>query len=293
MKKERRIVNNRVFLLGLDELYREAMKRHERGELLACAKDTTKALSVAPADVPIEGYYTEHQQLTEYFRLMRALQNVPSSRAIEVAETSSFRRLKQVTESPIFGPPANGPYLLSMGKDALTVALEKTFPHWTVPNLTQAAYHCAAGSTDFSLVALAALARDAVVLAALRESVVLYVAAAAGCAMPQEPEYVWQVDEMVEQRAAQFVETFNELFGESVPRPGPENAEVFWLASSESDIVGRCVRLGFDDSVTPVRHYHWAIDFDEQYNEIVKEFWDTQIWTTAMYQEQQEAKWRR
>ena len=29
VKTERRVVNNRVFLLGLDELYREAMKRHE------------------------------------------------------------------------------------------------------------------------------------------------------------------------------------------------------------------------------------------------------------------------
>jgi hypothetical protein len=29
-----RVVTNRVFLLGLDEFYREAIKRHERDELL-------------------------------------------------------------------------------------------------------------------------------------------------------------------------------------------------------------------------------------------------------------------
>jgi hypothetical protein len=34
MKTERKIVNNCVFLLGLDETYRESMKQHERDELL-------------------------------------------------------------------------------------------------------------------------------------------------------------------------------------------------------------------------------------------------------------------
>jgi len=33
MNTEVRVVNNRVFLLGLDELYRKSIKRHERDEL--------------------------------------------------------------------------------------------------------------------------------------------------------------------------------------------------------------------------------------------------------------------
>src|SRR5690349_8990226 len=70
MKTERRVVNNRVFLLGLDELYREAMKRHERDELRRCARETASSLSVDPADVPIEGYYSEDERLTEYFRIV-------------------------------------------------------------------------------------------------------------------------------------------------------------------------------------------------------------------------------
>jgi hypothetical protein len=64
MRIERLVVDNRVFLLGLDELYRESMKTHERSELLICARETADALSVAPADVPIEGYYTEDEALT-------------------------------------------------------------------------------------------------------------------------------------------------------------------------------------------------------------------------------------
>src|SRR5262249_53590776 len=150
MKTDRRIVNNRVFLLGLDELYREAMKRHERDELLQCARETASSLSVAPADVPIEGYYSEDERLTEYFRLIRSLQQVPKRREPEVASLSGFQRLKQVTESPIFGPPVDGLFLLSVGEDALSVALKRTFPEWTVENLTVRANECAAESSDYS-----------------------------------------------------------------------------------------------------------------------------------------------
>ena len=38
MTTEQRIVDDRVFLLGLDKFYRDAMKRHERGELLESAR---------------------------------------------------------------------------------------------------------------------------------------------------------------------------------------------------------------------------------------------------------------
>jgi len=131
MVTERRVINNRVFLLGLDELYREAMKRHERDELLRCARETANVLSVAPADVPIEGYYTEDERLMEYFRLVRAIQKVPKDCESEVANLVGFKRLNQVTGSPIFGRPFNRPSLLSVGEDALSVALKETFPNWT------------------------------------------------------------------------------------------------------------------------------------------------------------------
>jgi hypothetical protein len=290
MKPDRRIVDNRVFLLGLDDLYRERMKRHEREELLGCARETAGALSVAAAEVPVEGYYSEDERLTEYFLLVRGLQEVSKGREPEVAGLAGFKRLQQVTASPIFGPSFNGGSLLPAGEDALSVALRKTFPAWTVENLTNAAYECAKASSDFSLVALAALSRDAVVLAALRESVVLYAVAVAGCAIRSAPEYVWEVDELIQQRAAQFVETFNALFGEDLPRPAPENAEVFWGASDEWDVIGRCVRLGFDDRDLPVRHYHWAIDRGAKNRSVVNEFWDTEIWTTARYSAEREAK---
>lgn len=49
------VVDNRVFLPGLDKLNRGAMKRHERAELLTCAGKVAAALGIRPASVPFEG----------------------------------------------------------------------------------------------------------------------------------------------------------------------------------------------------------------------------------------------
>jgi hypothetical protein len=70
-RTETRVVDDRTFLLGLDELYRSAMKKHERDELLGCARTLSTALGIAPADVPVEGYYSEDEMLSEYFRRMQ------------------------------------------------------------------------------------------------------------------------------------------------------------------------------------------------------------------------------
>jgi hypothetical protein len=285
MRIERLVVDNRVFLLGLDELYRESMKIHERDELLICARAIAVNLSVEPADVPIEGYYTEDEALTEYFRLIRALQGVSSDRSAEVADLKGFQRVRQVTSSRIFGK-GGGSGLLPGGKDALTIAMETTFPDWSIATLTQAAYEYSLSSDDYSLVALAALSRDPVVLAALRESVVLYAMCMAGCsAEPVQYEYVWAVDDVIQSRALYFVQEFNQLFNESLPLAIAENAKIFWDAADESKLVGRCVQIGFNDANQPIEHYHWAIDYDETDNLVVKDFWDSALWTTARYRQ--------
>lgn len=282
---ERRVVNNRVFLLGLDDLYRMAMKRHEKEELLQCARDTARVLGVGPADVPVEGYYSEDATLTEYFLLMRTLQDVPGVREAELRSVAGYSRLKSVAGSRIFGRSSGRQSLLPGGKDPFSVALEKTFPEWNIANLINSAYEIALASDDVSLVGLAALSRDPVVLAALRESVVLYAMIAVGASMDKsKPEYVWAVDADVYARAREFVKLFNDLFGNELPEPGPENAEIFWNACKEWTILGRCVRLGVDIR-EPVRHYHWAIDRDPEYHLVVKDFWDTELWTTSKYRE--------
>lgn len=282
MNVQRCIVDNRTFLLGLDQLYRTAMKKHERGELLGCAKRLAAALDVAPADVPIEGYYGEDEDLTRYFRLMRALQKVPHTARETVAGRAEFRRLQAVTAAPLYGRAQDVGKLLPVGRDPLSQALNNTVPNWAAARLTAVAASVARDWDDFSLVGLAARWGDAVVLAALRESVVLY-AEIMVAGLPPTHEFVWRVDPELATQAQRFIDCFNALFGESLPAAVAAQAEAFWWAAEDNEILGRCVRLGYDDRTKPIRHYHWAVRTELERGPSLHEFWDTEVWTTARY----------
>ncbi len=258
---------------------------HERDELLACARKVAAALGVKAADVPVEGYYADDPELTEYFRLLRALQNVGGARISKVAALLEFQRLTEVTGSAIYGRPVRNGKLLPVGRDALSQALIATAPEWTVAGLIAMAHAVAQETDDISLVALAALSQDPVVLAALRESVVLYAEWVVGSPPGIQPKivYVWQVDDELADRAGRFVKTFNALFDEDLPAPGPDNAARYWTAHDEDSIVGRCVRLGHDDSRVPLQYYHWGICRRADGELTVHDFWDPEIWTTERY----------
>jgi hypothetical protein len=277
---ERCIVDNRVLLLGLDQLYREAMQPHERGELLSCARTVAEILSIMPAPVPAEGYYAEDPHLTEYFSLMRALQETAENRTAEVAALPEFRRLLQVSSAPLYGRPVQREKLLPVGRDALSEALRATVP-WTVERLTTTACAAAREADDISLVGLAARVQDSVVLAALRESVVLYGEMVVG-ALPPTREFLWQVDDELAKGARRFVDTFNALFDDDLPAPIGDYAAVYWAACEQAGILGRCVRLGESDT-QPGRYYHWAICRALDGQLAVQEVWDQQIWTTERY----------
>ena len=279
---ESRVVDNRTFLLGLDKFYRDAMKRHERGEMLLCARRVAEVLQVAPADVPIEGYYAEDQQLTEYFRLMRALQYIAEERRSAVASLPEFQRLWDVTSAPLYGKLIAGDRLLPSGRDALSQALIETMPDWNVQQLTETAHRVAQETDDFSLVGLAAFVRDAVVLTAARESVVLYAEVVAGSSM-QRPKYIWKVDRELTEQARRFIDTFSKLFGEELPPPDGAQAERYWHACDNNEILGRCVRLGYNDAVEPILQYHWAICLKDDDTLGVQEFWHPEVWTTKRY----------
>jgi hypothetical protein len=285
MFREERIIDNRTFLLGLDNLYREAMKPHERVELLRCAHQVAAVLQVTPEAVPIEGYYTEDQQLTEYFMLMRALQNVDRERTPTVASLPEFQRLLDVTSAPLYGKPMWGNKLLPAGRDALWQALfDNPMSEWNVQRLTETAYGVAVETDDFSLVGLAALARDATVITALRESVVLYAEVMVGAAAnPRRPKYIWKVDKELAEQARRFIDAFSRLFGDKLPLPEPAQAEIYWWACKNNEVVGRCVRLGYNDAASPVLQYHWAICRSNDDTIGVQEFWHPEVWTTERY----------
>lgn len=281
------IVDNRVFLLGLDELYRRRMKRHESTELLACARAVAAELNVPPADVPIEGYYAETRRLAEYFRLVRGLRAVPNTASSRVARMPELRRLMSVMSAPLFGRPVGLEQLLPVGRDPLSQALVDIGDdpsQLTVGTLAERAARVALETDDFSLVGLASISRDPVVLAALRESVVLYAEFVTMSRESLEPPvhlYLWQVDEELTRRAARFVATFNQLFDDDLPEPVAENADLFFNAAAEEDIIGRCVCIA--GTPPPARFYHWAIARGPDGRPVVEEFWDSEIWTTERY----------
>lgn len=282
IRVERRVVDNRVLVLGLDRLYRNRMPDLEVTQLLECARTVARALRIAEASVPVEGYYADLPELSEYFRLMRALQSLDQSNEEHVSTLPEFQLLRTLATSGLYGPTEPG-YLLPRGRDPLSQALRRTAPsQWTVAELIPLAHSIAVTSADFSLVALAARANDPVTVAATRESVVLY----AGVEFGREAvriEYDWRVDDQLAAVANQFIHTLNQFVLIPLPSANAENAEKFYSAFEANDILGRCVMIGMDPGSSIPRYYHWAIVGRSKLDMQVDEFWDQELWTTARH----------
>ncbi len=281
------VVNDRMLVIGLDYLYREAMKQFEAGKLLPCAESVAKRLGVQPAEVPIEGYYTESPALKTYFKTMRALQNAHESQGTIVRDLHEFKFIIHVLESGLFGEPVYEGKLIPVGRDPLSKALQQNAGiAWNIPVLVESAYQFAARSNDFSLVGLAARTHDPVVLTALRESVVLY-AELGHFGMTEEPEYryLWRVSRGMAEAVNTFIRKFNKITGHQLPFAVEENAVFFAKAFSDNEIIGRCVRIGDSGAGNPP-YYHWAIyitDWRDPNTLHVEDFWHQEVITTEKY----------
>ena len=216
---------------------------------------------------------------------MRTLQDVPEDNESKVVSMPEFQLLWELNNSGLFGDPARNRKLLPVGRDPLYYALRQLFENgeeWTVPVLVSVAREIAVESVQYSLVSLAARARDAVVMTAITESVVLYRhVVTRGIAI--RPVLVWKVDDDIAEAANKFITTLNRFVEQPLPEASPENAEVFHGAYADCHFAGRCVRIGKDDSQSPVRQYHWAIQWDQAAGYFVEDFWDDELWTTERY----------
>ena len=167
---------------------------------------------------------------------------------------------------------------LSAALKAAAVAAE-----WTVPSLMAAASVVARQNEDYSLVGLACRAEDPVVVAALRESVVVYaeLVTLTMAVRRERPRYVWRVDPALAMSGQRFIDAFNELFGKELQPATQEYAHIYGRNAAEARIEGRCVRLGQTNDVPPA-YYHWAVARADG-ELIVDEFWAPEIWTTDRY----------
>ena len=139
-------------------------------------------------------------------------------------------------------------------------------------------------SGSVSLVGIAASMGDPVLVAALRETVVLY-AEVYSWSISDEPEpvYRWEVSQDVLDRAATFARTFNDLFTDGLVLPGEDSAPAYWDAYVGNDIHGRCVRIARDPGRSTGPNYHWGVYRDPSGEYHVEDFWDERLWTTSYY----------
>ncbi|PHS19001.1 MAG: hypothetical protein COA78_01155 [Blastopirellula sp.] len=277
-----KIVDDDTFLLALDVFFREGMKQIESSELLVCAESISRELSLDPSTCPIEGYYHETPELSQYFRLMRSIQEVEKNREREISDTRSFERLKQVSSSSIFGIcDDRDDLLLPRRRDVVAYALLDLAPEWKLQEVLERARDVSSPD-DYSLVGMACRFGSPYVVAALRETVALYAAMMPGCAW--EIEYRWEVSSELETLANQFIEAASIDIGFEIPKANSENAPHYFEKGTGSDILGRCIAIGYNDAESPQLYYHWAIRLilaDGKPD--VEEFWDEQLWTTERY----------
>jgi hypothetical protein len=237
-------------------------------------------------EIPVEGYYTETPELTEYFLTMRTLQGVHNNERRKVANLTQYPRLLEITSAPLYGCAKFGNHILPTGRDPLSQALIDHNLGWSVNKLTESAYLAAKKYDDYSLVGLCARVKDPVLLAATRESTVLYAefVELISCAPIGTPpiEYTWSVNEDLAHQAQRFINTFIELFQDHLPQASAESAQDYWMAHLENEIGGRCVAIGSVHNLKK-RIYHWAIDIDFHGKYIVRDFWDQEKWTTERY----------
>lgn len=277
-------LDNRSLLLALDYLYRENMKIFEREKLLPASTELVEKLGIPLIDVPVEGYYPESEELTEYFLKIRSLQKCTKIQRQTVQQSESYRLLSNVMSSEIFGKGIEVGDFFTQRRDPLYYALRNiSVREWSVAAITSEANTIAANSDDISLAGIAAFITDSVAVAAVRESVALYGSVAVGCAMiPPEITYEWQVDTEVQDKVNRFIGIFNVLTSGSIPEASPENIRYFYDACEENSIAGRCIYIGYDDTKDPVEKYHWAIKPSGN-GLVVEEFWSSEIWTTERY----------
>ncbi len=269
------VVDDRVFVLGLNELFRAEKQEYETAVLLPHAERLVAALRLPLLDVPVEGYYYQSEDLRRYFLLIRTLQNAEKQPMPDAAAETALERLRAVYSSPAMGRPC--PDLLSLlprTGSPLGDAMESLgdAASWNVERISRRAAECVT-EDDANLVAVAAVTGDPVLLCATRETMALEMALPR-CAV-ERPAYEWAVSPPVAAVARRFIAALERDTGITLPPAMESSAEIYWNWAQHSHLDGRCIAIGeiFGD------HYHWYIAHDGEKWTVV-DFWSKHLWTT-------------
>jgi hypothetical protein len=269
------VVDDRAFVIGLSELFRQEMKSYEVGHLLPLAETACIDLDLSPANVTVEGYYTESDELERFFQLIRALQDIEVHKVSDGTTKTAIFRLREVLTSPAMGRVESNDILLPRTTSPFGEALQ-ILSNWSIDGLCQEAKKLVR-KDDSGLVAVAAAAGDPVCLCAARESMALV--ADVELAEMQPPEFTWGVSKGVAEVAVRFVSCLANATGIILPEPISTFSHLYGQAARDAELIGRCVLIG-ELFGNPYPYYHWYID--SQNGQLrVKDFWSSSIWTTG------------
>jgi hypothetical protein len=268
------IVNDRTFVVGMCELFRQEMKVYEVSALLPLAETACKALQLRPAKVPIEGYYAESDELKQFFLLIRALQNTERRKTNSESDMTAIRRLKEVFTCPAMGRTEESDQILPRVSSPFGQALRQ-LADWSIDGLSRHAQQVV-NDDDAGLVAVASVTGDPVAICAARESAAL--SSDIELAEVDVPHFTWAVSDAVINVANKFIASLAKTTGIKLPKADAASSHSYGQAAREAEIIGRCIFIG-EQSGNPYPYYHWYIDMQSQ-EPAVKDFWSSHIWTT-------------
>ena len=268
------VVDDRTFVVGLCELFREEMKAYEVTTLLPLAETACKALDLPPAMVPVEGYYSESDELERFFRLIRALQYAEMREVSPSSGANAIHRLREVFTSPAMGRVEESDRVLPRTNSPFGEAL-RILADWSIDGLSRQAQQLV-WNDDAGLVAVATVTGDPIAICVARESAALM--ADVELAEIDLPHFIWAVSEHVARVADRFVSSLAETAGINLPKPEATSSQAYGRAAREAELIGRCILIG-ERSGNPHPYYHWYIDAQNGVL-TVKDFWSSNVWTT-------------
>ncbi len=216
------VVNDKAYFFMIENQIRKKFPVYEVNSSYTVAEEVLKDSGITfdeLKDYPVEGYYYKSQDLKDYFKIMRNLQENSAIRGRVDQDASSFKVLKKLTDSDLFGHVVSdkhrGESILPRRYDivALTMRDESIFNlnstrPWTLIEVIENLHKHASGNPN--LVELAYLTKDRECLVSAVETNIMYrdVVRTKGISSPPD----WQVNPEVEKMGAAVIEEYNRLF---------------------------------------------------------------------------------
>ncbi|MFH1637511.1 MAG: hypothetical protein ABIB71_03745 [Candidatus Woesearchaeota archaeon] len=301
-----KIIENFDYFQAVDATVRRYMKAFET-EMLPVAEQALKDAGFPLGNYPVEGYYPETKELTQYFLHVRTLQDKYTTTV-----TGAIQKLHDIYTHPVFGlkqgkPNAINPtdvyfpeedlVTISPVVDPVTVASKKIMPNWTIDGIMENVEkeNLGEGLVGFAYMVdeLAKGERahfNPVATTMACETTVLSRMKMVVRGLRKRPQVDWRVTPEVEGAGKGVIESYSDLMGRhssllrEVPQVTPDNIcglldnlpSVFRIVNLNSNLLR-------DDG-----HYHWAIDSSEEDGKqkglVVKEIWSDKVITTEEYQ---------